>query len=974
MESNSATPSQVTPDSTSGTVTIHRLWYWLAAAFMLRLLILNMPYMFTLDVNTFRSWGETLFKVNPTHFYDNTWSDYPPFFMYLLWVWNWVAHTFTHQSMMSPQWIKFPSCVVDIVNAYLIFILLKGRVALRSAYRSAIFYAFNPVIIFVSAVWGQVDALTTLMALLLTLVVLQNRFITSAVVASAAILIKPQGLFMVPVAWFALWHRQFDMQPEAKMNGIAKGLARNALAIAIGSLTAYLLIVPAVWHKLDNGVTPVAGLFDCPRWLAEPYFWLYGQMLKTSGTYPYSSVNAFNLWMLPPPNEAWQPDSRLLIGLSHQTWGFVLVGVVMALVGIHLYRQRHAPQGYPLFLAAAVMLTGFYMVATRMHERYIFPAIAFLALAAACNRQIAWIYWTISTTSFLSIAYIFYFYNDQSTWVEALKGLMNNGQMVGSLKLSGAVMLSLVNVYAFFELLLFLSPKSEVSQVLNESAFVRHWRTLTAAVKVSLVGKIDFVIAGVLGCIFIAVALYRLGIPNEQIFDEVYHARTAMEYIKGVPPYEWTHPPLSKLIAALGILGLGGGFDLAAKTWTEHMAFSWRFTSVIFGGLSILVVYALARSMFKNTAIATIAAGLLMVDGVFFVQSRVAMTNVYEVFFIMLSAYGTWRYLETDRSRYLSITALAIGCALACRWASLYAWGLTGLLLLWHAWRVKLPQWYSPPSDTESGWRNLGSMFNALDKQKTLQWAGMIVISMFVVPAGIYGLSYVPYVLQGDGTVTDKLLSWNWQQRGWGRVLSWQTEMWNYHAHLQATHPYNSPWFTWPLMFRPTWYYFHDFKGEGGLQGIAGVWAIGNAAIWWASIPALAYVGYLAWRDRLKNLGMVAVLGLGLWLMWGVQPRPLLYMHYMLETIPFACIAIAYIVYICWYGDSSVSRPHTPDTVAPAGQLIRWMYSYGARRTFVILYGIAVALWFIFYYPLLSAWCISWPYYNWHVWFGRAWI
>jgi hypothetical protein len=33
-----------------------------------------------------------------------------------------------------------------------------------------------------------------------------------------------------------------------------------------------------------------------------------------------------------------------------------------------------------------------------------------------------------------------------------------------------------------------------------------------------------------------------------------------------------------------------------------------------------------------------------------------------------------------------------------------------------------------------------------------------------------------------------------------------------------------------------------------------------------------------------------------------------------------------------------------------------------------------IALWFVFYYPLLAAWPIPWNYYNWHIWFSRAWI
>jgi dolichyl-phosphate-mannose--protein O-mannosyl transferase len=238
---------------------------------------------------------------------------------------------------------------------------------------------------------------------------------------------------------------------------------------------------------------------------------------------------------------------------------------------------------------------------------------------------------------------------------------------------------------------------------------------------------------------------------------------------------------------------------------------------------------------------------------------------------------------------------------------------------------------------------------------------------MGLIPVIIYALTYIPYVLQGGGDAGYKLFSWNWD-RGWGRVLTWQRDMWNYHAQLQATHPYSSPWWSWPIMLRPTWYYFHDWK-DAPPTGISGVWAIGNAFIWWSTVPALGYAAFLAWRDKLKSLGMLALMGFGLWVMWGVQPRPLLYMHYMFETIPFLCIALAYIFYQMWYGESVDPQPVAEGAVATPPLLTQRQ-----MRMIVTVHVALIVAWFIFYYPLLAAWPIPWPYYNWHIWFSRAWI
>src|SRR5438105_2798603 len=67
----------------------------------------------------------------------------------------------------------------------------------------------------------------------------------------------------------------------------------------------------------------------------------------------------------------------------------------------------------------------------------------------------------------------------------------------------------------------------------------------------------DWVILAVIIVASFLLHVWRLQIPNEQIFDEVYHARTAQEYLRGLEPYEWTHPPLGKLLIAIGVWMFG---------------------------------------------------------------------------------------------------------------------------------------------------------------------------------------------------------------------------------------------------------------------------------------------------------------------------------------------------------------------------------------------------------------------------------
>ena len=188
-------------------------------------------------------------------------------------------------------------------------------------------------------------------------------------------------------------------------------------------------------------------------------------------------------------------------------------------------------------------------------------------------------------------------------------------------------------------------------------------------------------------------------------------------------------------------------------------------------------------------------------------------------------------------------------------------------------------------------------------------------------------------------------------------MFSMQVDMFKYHAELVATHPYDSPWWSWPLELRPVWYYF---SGKNGI--ISGIWAIGNVFIWWASVPAFITLLCLAWRERSPRIVTIApylllvAYGVGQWLAWGVKSRALNFMHYYFECIPFACIALAYLGWRMWVSESGSFATRR------------------LRRVFVAGYASALVGWFLFYYPLLSAHPVSEWYYGQHLWLGRSWI
>jgi dolichyl-phosphate-mannose-protein mannosyltransferase len=363
-----------------------------------------------------------------------------------------------------------------------------------------------------------------------------------------------------------------------------------------------------------------------------------------------------------------------------------------------------------------------------------------------------------------------------------------------------------------------------------------------------------------------AFRFFGLGYPAQEYFDEVYHAKTALQYLDGEPPTEWVHPPTSKLLIAIPVWLFG------YKPW------AWRLAPAIAGTLLAGVFLLLARRVLPNERAARLATLVLLCDGVFLVQSRVAMTNVFAVLFQLLSALLVLRWANTRRlhARPALAAGLALGLALSTRWTSLFAWAFLGLVFL--VLRLARRREPAPELDAE-------------EPGHLAREALLALVVFALVPAVVYLLSYVPLMLQARPTSAVE----------WGRAVvetvKAQRDIWSYHANLRATHAYFSAWWTWPLLYRPTWYFF--WAGDGIVRGII---ALGNPAIWWASLPISAWALVSGLRGRDPRRVFTGAGFFLLYLPWALSPRTLNFSHYLFEAIPYACLSLGIALDRAWDG------------------------------------------------------------------------
>jgi dolichyl-phosphate-mannose-protein mannosyltransferase len=426
------------------------------------------------------------------------------------------------------------------------------------------------------------------------------------------------------------------------------------------------------------------------------------------------------------------------------------------------------------------------------------------------------------------------------------------------------------------------------------------------------------------------VRLTGLTTPAGFVFDEIFYARNACRFVMNTAQcgiddlVSGAHPPLGNWLIGIGIRLFG--FD----------EFGWRIASAVAGTVSVALLYLLVRRLLRDqvpapaaTVGATVPAVLLATDFLHLVQSRVAMLDSFVTLFVIaavlfvvldggrrrgprgedLAAPRWLRRLAFGRPWRLA-AGLALGSAIAVKWSGGYvALGLVTLLVAWEVASVR-------PQDGPSTWRStLGAAFRR-EIVPSLVLLGL-------VPLVVYLASYI-------GRVDGDLLALPWREgSAWRAIAEHQLAMLRFHTGLAGDHPYESAPWSWLLLKRPVAYSFAEQAGT-----YREVLAIGNPLSWWPGALALAGVGGRWIRSGASLARPELVLlaaALSTYLPWLILSgsRSQVFIWYLLPTIPFLCAALGLVAARAW---SSL-----------------------AGRVVTGLAAAAIAVSFVFFFPILTA-------------------
>ncbi|MEX1376384.1 MAG: phospholipid carrier-dependent glycosyltransferase [Eubacteriales bacterium] len=414
---------------------------------------------------------------------------------------------------------------------------------------------------------------------------------------------------------------------------------------------------------------------------------------------------------------------------------------------------------------------------------------------------------------------------------------------------------------------------------------------------------------------------------NSTYFDEIYHAGTAWEHLMRYNPYETTHPPLGKVIMSLGIKMFGMN------------PFGWRFMGTIIGILMVPVMYLLAMVIFMKTRYAWIATVLMTFDFMHMTQTRIATIDSYGVFFIMLMflCMGIYFRMSFYKSKFIKtliplfLSGLFFGLGAASKWICLYAGaGLAVVFFytLYKRYREYLFVWKHENEDVGID-EEKSSFIKKKYRKYIIITVALCIIFFIVIPVCIYTASYIPILQAEEG-------------RGLEYVVESQKYMFNYHSGLNAEHSFASPWYEWPFIVKPMWYYSDPTLNDTGRM--ASIAAFGNPAVWWIGTIACIWLIISLFRSKkADDIKIFIIIGfLAQYMPWILVPRSMFIYHYF-ASVPFIIIMIT--MMIRWLENKKRTF------IDEDGNVYEKAF-YNRNITYVYI-GIVIAL-FIFFYPVTA--------------------
>lgn len=451
-----------------------------------------------------------------------------------------------------------------------------------------------------------------------------------------------------------------------------------------------------------------------------------------------------------------------------------------------------------------------------------------------------------------------------------------------------------------------------------------------------------------MGIVAAVLRLWNLNEPHSLVFDETYYVKDAYtldqfgyatdwekipdpnapepaegeevedkepnwEFIEG----DYTHMTDDAAFVVHGDMGKWL-IALGMRLFGATSGMGWRFSAAIAGVICVILVGRIAMRLFRSPALATMASGLLAIDGAALVLSRTGLLDSFLAMFVLLGFWALlvdrqWaraklaeaRALEKNWWRHptgpvgpmrpwLIVAGIILGLAAGTKWSGFYAAAAFGLAAF--AWDVRDRRRIGIPQPLLGGIMQGGlPAFFSLVPATVITYVGTYFSWFASENSYLRNWAATERVKHGadlPGWIPDSMLSF----------IEYHRRTLEFHAGLTSEHTYAASPFGWLLQIRPTSFYWRDIPtGQesldlcGAERCVRAITSVGNPAIWWAGALALILVIVLAIRTKDSRAGAILVGYAGTYVPWFLFSRTT-FTFYTVAIAPFVVLALVYAI------------------------------------------------------------------------------
>ena len=338
------------------------------------------------DTSCFRSWAERLANGRLSDFYSsNNFNDYPPGYMYVLWLAGKINTHFGLNDTAANIILKIPPIILDLISGIFIYKISRKSLSMNMSLAVMAAWLFNPAVIIDSSMWGQVDIAYTFVIALMMYFIAERKLIYSYFAFAVCIMLKPQAFFVGPILIYGIIEQVFLEGFDIKV--FFKNLLFGVAAIGLMFLISAPFGVGYVFEQYKST--------------------LHGSAFFTQ--------NAFNIWGMMGKNYVDVTTTGIVVG-------YILLALSVAFSAVIFFNTKGR---FKVYFSGAVLILCSYILSVKMNERYAFAAMMLFLMAYAEKPLIknAVLYLIVTLIQFFNIAWVLFIFEQnadkycQSNWI-----------------------------------------------------------------------------------------------------------------------------------------------------------------------------------------------------------------------------------------------------------------------------------------------------------------------------------------------------------------------------------------------------------------------------------------------------------------------------------------------------------------------------------------------------------------------------